>query len=65
MIPSLSTGVNRPVSGLAGVRALAGTGCGCGKPVGGIIDTVTSPLFVFVASTALVAVYIIAREAIR
>jgi hypothetical protein len=60
----------RPVTGLGGVRAFAGLGCGggCGcqqKGMGSMAELVKNPVFLSVALIALVGGYVVIRETVR
>lgn len=57
----------RPVSGLGGVRAVSGLGCGCQqqKGMGTMAEVVKSPVFLLVAGIVLVGGYVVIRETVR
>ena len=73
MTHALAPGSHRPVTGLGGVRAFAGLGCGgncgCGcqeqKGMGGMAELVKSPVFLGVMLIAIVGGYVIVRETVR
>ena len=72
MSPGFHSRSFAPVSGLGGVRALAGLGCGCASNpsqpasgVGTVMDVVKSPLGIGIIALVALVGYVLVREAIR
>ena len=58
----------RPVSGLGGVRAVSGLGCGCQQQQGlgsSVAELMTSPVFLTIAGVVVVGGGIIIWELVR